>query len=304
MDYKGLEGVFPVLTLPFTEDREVDYGSLKKLIDFLIDKKVDGLAVFGLNTEFYKINDDEAKKVTELLVKHNNGRVKLAAGVGKPGTETTIRQAQFCQELGIDALIIFPPYCVPVSPGNLFQHYVDVSSSVRIPIIIQDSPKYSGVNMDIDFFKGLSEKCSNIKYAKIENQLSGPKISKIIESSKGRIKVFAGKGGTHFIEHLKRNVCGIMPGCALIELFVDIFKKFKNKKFEEADSIFEDMATLLYLEDQEIEYYIACEKEMLKYRGIIDSSQSRRPSAELDSISRHLLQEKLKLLIDKFKLEV
>jgi len=56
MSEQKLEGVFPVLTLPFTMDREVDYDSLKRLIDFLIDKGADGLAVFGLNTEFYKIS--------------------------------------------------------------------------------------------------------------------------------------------------------------------------------------------------------------------------------------------------------
>jgi len=299
-----LEGVFPVLTLPFTMDREVDYDSLKRLIDFLIDKGADGLAVFGLNTEFYKISDAEAKKITELLVKHNNGRVKLVAGVGKPGTETTIEQARICQDFGLDAIIIFPPYCVPISPENLFKHYSDVSDSVEIPVIIQDSPKYSGVNMDLEFFKKLSQQCQNIRYAKIENQLSGPKISRIIQSSKGRIDVFAGKGGTHYMEHLQRGVCGIMPGCAIIELFVDIFKKYKSKQFEQADAIFEDMATLLYLEDQEIEYYIASEKEMLEYRGIIASSQSRRPAAELDNIARKILREKLKRLIEKFKLEV
>jgi 4-hydroxy-tetrahydrodipicolinate synthase len=158
--------------------------------------------------------------------------------------------------------------------------------------------------MDLDFFKSLSEKCGNIKYAKVENQLSGPKISKIISSSGGKISVFAGKGGTHYMEHLQRDVCGIMPGCSMIELFVEIFKNYKNKQFIEADNMFESMATLLYLEDQEIEYYIASEKEMLKYRGIIKSSQSRKPSAVLDSLAKKLLLEKLQLLIKKFKLEV
>lgn len=298
------EGVFPVLSLPFNEKREVDYDSFKNLIDFLIGKGVDGLAMFGLNSEFYKINDEETKKITELLADHNNGRVRLVVGVGKPGTETTARQARLCQDMGIDALIIFPPYCVPISPENLFKHYVDVSNSVDIPIIIQDSPKYSGVNMDIDFFKRLSEECGNIKYAKIENPLSGPKISRIIESSNGKIKVFAGKGGTHYIEHLQRKVCGIMPGCAIIELFVDIFKKFREKKYQKADNIFEEMATLLYLEDQEIEYYIASEKEMLAYRGIIKTPVSRGPCAELDSLTKELLIEKLSVLIKKFKLEL
>jgi dihydrodipicolinate synthase/N-acetylneuraminate lyase len=85
---------------------------------------------------------------------------------------------------------------------------------------------------------------------------------------------------------------------------VEIFKKYKNKQFEEAEEMFESMATLLYLEDQEIEYYIASEKEMLKYRGIIESSQSRRPCAELDKLAKKLLMEKLQMQIDKFKLGV
>ena len=303
MSDNKLEGVYPVLSVPFNKDREVDYGSIRSLIDFLIGKGVDGLAVFGLNSEFYKLSDDEINKITKVFVDANNGRVKLMAGVGKPGTETTIKQARFCQDRGMDALIIFPPYCVPISPGKLFNHYVDVSNSVDIPIIIQDSPKYSGVNMDLDFFLKLSEECSNIRYAKIENQLSGPKITEIIQSSKKKLSVFAGKGGTHYMEHLKRDVCGIMPGCSIIELFVDIFSKFKNDEFEEADKIFEDMATLLYLEDQEIEYYITSEKEMLAYRGIISSAVSRRPCFELDELSKKMLIEKLSRLIEKFGLD-
>lgn len=303
MSDSKLKGVYPVLSMPFTKDKEVDYDSLRNLINFLIKKGVDGLAVFGLNSEFYKLSDEEINKIAEVFVDENKGRVKLMAGVGKPGTETTIKQAKFCQDLGINALIIFPPYCVPINPNKLFDHYVDVSNSVDIPIIIQDSPKYSGVNMDLDFFLRLSEECSNIGYAKIENQLSGPKISKIIESSKRKISVFAGKGGTHYMEHLKRDVCGIMPGCSMIELFVDIFSKFKNDEFEEADKIFEDMATLLYLEDQEIEYYIASEKEMLAYRGIISSTSSRRPCFELDELSKKMLIEKLSRLIEKFGLD-
>ena len=58
MTDKIFEGVYPVLSLPFTKEREVDYESLKTLINFLNDRSVDGLTIFGLNSEFYKISDD------------------------------------------------------------------------------------------------------------------------------------------------------------------------------------------------------------------------------------------------------
>ena len=237
------------------------------------------------------------------MVNENNGRGELIIGVGKPGTETTIEQARFCESLKVDAIIIFPPYCVPISPNQLLNHYIDVASSVNIPIIIQDSPIYSGVNMDLTFFIKLAESCSNINYAKIENKLSGPKITSIIEGTKGKLNVFAGKGGTHYFEHLLRSICGINNGSTVIEKYVEIFKKFKSGNYGEAEEIFEDMATLLYLEDQEIEYYITCEKIMLEYRGVIKESISRKPDAKLDRIAKDMLIGKLDRIINKYNLK-
>jgi len=300
MQKDGLEGIFPVLVVPFKEDKEVDYDSFRNLINFVYDKKVDGIMLFGLGSEFYKISDEESFKLTEALIEENKGRGKIIIGVGKPGTETTIKQAKFCQSLKADALIIFPPYCVPVNAKQLFNHYADVAGSVDLPIIIQDSPIYSGVNMDINFFVDLNKRCENIKYAKIENKLSGPKISQLIEGTQGRLKIFAGKGGTHFYEHLKRDVCGLMPGCAIIELFVEIYKKYKENKYRESEDIFEDIATFLYLEDQDIEYFVASEKTVLNYRKVIKSSVTRKPQTVLDELSKYMLLGKLDKLMHKY----
>ena len=67
MSGNKLEGVYPVLSMPFNENREVDYDSLRSLINFLIKKGVDGLAVFGLNSEFYKLSDEEINKITNII---------------------------------------------------------------------------------------------------------------------------------------------------------------------------------------------------------------------------------------------
>jgi len=297
-----LEGIYPVLAVPFKKNREIDYISFKKLINFVYEKKVDGIMLFGLGSEFYKISDAESNKLIEVLIEENKNRGKLVIGVGKPGTENTISQAQLCEELKIDALIIFPPYCVPISPKQLFDHYVDVSNAVSLPIIIQDSPLYSGVNMDLQFFIDLAKTCENIKYAKIENKLSGPKITQVIEGTEGRLKIFAGKGGTHFYEHLERGICGLMPGCAVVELFVEIFKKYKDGEKKEAEAIFEDMATLLYLEDQEIEYFVAAEKLILNYRKLISEKLSRKPEVVLDDLASKMLISRFEELSKKYNL--
>ena len=247
MSDNDLKGVYPVLSLPFKEDEEIDYESLKDLVSFCIEKNSHGIVIFGVASEFYKITDDETFRVIDTVVESVNGKVPVLAGVGRLSTYTTRIQAKYCQEKGMDGIIIFPPYFIPTGSVQLFKHYSEVAGSVDIPVIIQDAPQVSGVNMDVSFFIELNKRCSNITYAKIEAPFAGPKISKVLEETNGRFSIFDGAGGMHFYEHLIRGICGLMPGCAVVELFVEIFNEFDDGKKEKAFEHFKELLPLLIL---------------------------------------------------------
>jgi len=61
-----LEGIFPVLVVPFKKNGDIDFDSFKKLINFVYEKRVDGIMLFGLGSEFYKISDSESNKLIEV----------------------------------------------------------------------------------------------------------------------------------------------------------------------------------------------------------------------------------------------
>ena len=61
MKEKMFKGIFPVLSLPFQDEIEIDYGSLENLIEFCIDKNAHGLVMFGVASEFYKVSDDAGR---------------------------------------------------------------------------------------------------------------------------------------------------------------------------------------------------------------------------------------------------
>ena len=297
MKEKIFKGIFPVLSLPFKDEVEIDYDSLESLIDFCIDKNAQGLVMFGVASEFYKVNDDESKKIINHVVKSAAGRVPVVVGVGRLSTLATIQQARFCEDASVDGVVIFPPYFIPLGEEQLFKHYADIASSIDLPIIIQDAPQVSGVTMDNDFFIGLSDKCTNIKYAKLEGPFAGPKIASVLSETGKRFKIFDGWGGTHFYEHLVRGVCGLMPGCSAVEIFVEIYKDFTGDRKERAEENYRNILPLIILQSQQAELFIACEKEMLKYRGVIKSSTSRNPWVTIDPVLKELLINNLKRLI-------
>ena len=289
MKDKKFEGIFPVLSLPFDEKGDIDYKSLENLVNFCIEKKADGIVIFGVASEFYKITDEESREVILTIVSTVKRRIPLFAGVGKLSTQTTIMQAQFCAATDVDGLIIFPPYFMPMSGKKLFEHYINIARSVDLPVIIQDAPQMSGVNMDLDFFVDLVKEAQNIEYAKIEAPFCGPKISEVIAATKGDLNIFDGNGGLHFYEHLLRGVCGLMPGCSVIEAFVNIYNKCKEGKKEGALAIYKDLLPYVNIQCQAGELYILCEKTILKHRGIIKSSASREPWLALDKVTEKLL---------------
>ena len=58
-----LKGIFPIVPTPFLDDGRVDYTSIERLIDFMAQKQVHGLAVMGALGEGHKLNEQERAQI-------------------------------------------------------------------------------------------------------------------------------------------------------------------------------------------------------------------------------------------------
>ena len=89
-------GVLPVLVVPFKKDATIDFESIPRLVEHCLSNEIQGLVIFGLASELYKLTDYERveilKKVAKkkgLVVKQKNYHkrvlsLKARAGVGRP----------------------------------------------------------------------------------------------------------------------------------------------------------------------------------------------------------------------------
>ena len=99
--------VYPVMLTPFTENNEVDYEALGKLIDWYIEKGVNGLFADCQSSEMFFLSLEERVKIGEFVKKHADGRVPVVtSGHISDSLEDQAKELTAIAGTGADAVIL------------------------------------------------------------------------------------------------------------------------------------------------------------------------------------------------------
>lgn len=100
-------GVWPVMLTPFDDRREIDWASLKKLIDWYIKAGVNGLFANCQSSEMFFLSDAESLQLTRFVLDHVAGRVPVvASGHTACGLSQQIEQLGRIAATGVDSVIL------------------------------------------------------------------------------------------------------------------------------------------------------------------------------------------------------
>ena len=100
-------GVYPVMLTPFTENNEVDYEALGKLVDWYIEKGVNGLFADCQSSEMFFLSLEERVKIGEFVKKHADGRVPVVtSGHISDSLEDQAKELTALAGTGADAVIL------------------------------------------------------------------------------------------------------------------------------------------------------------------------------------------------------
>ncbi len=152
-------GSIPAVLTPFN-NQKVDYESLSKILNHLIENGSNGLVPCGTTGESPTLSNDEHKKIIEETIKINDKRVPIIAGTGSNNTAEAIDYTKHAESIGADAALVVTPYYNKPTQKGLYAHFYSIAKSVKIPIIIYNIPGRSVVDMSID---------TMIELSKIEN---------------------------------------------------------------------------------------------------------------------------------------
>lgn len=139
-DLKDIKGVIPALITPFDEHEEFDENRMRALINFLIDRGMDGFYLTGSTGEGFLMTPEERKHVVEVVLDEVQGRVPVIVHVGAISTKISIDLAKHAYASGADAISSVPPFYWKFKEENIFKFYEAVSMATPLPMIVYNVP--------------------------------------------------------------------------------------------------------------------------------------------------------------------
>ena len=284
-----LEGVYSVLPTPFTASGDLDEISLRKVVDLFINAGVNGLTALGVTGEVARLDENERRRVLEVVVEHVNGRVAVVAGTTAEGTRTCIGYSKHAKSAGATAVMVSPPRMPKLNSDAVVRHYTALAEAVDIEIVVQDYPPISGFAMEPALLARIATEIPRARTIKLEDPPTPFKTSRILAASGNtEVRIFGGLGGVFLLEELLAGATGAMTGFAFPEILVRIVSLFRSGSIDEAADVFYRAVPLMRFEFQE-GIGMAIRKEVLHRRGAIASPATRPPAAALDKTTREAL---------------
>lgn len=148
-------GVCTALVTPFLDNR-VNYPLVEQLLKQQLDSGVKAVVLAGTTGESPTLTDEEKLELFRRSKSFTGDNCLIIAGTGSNSTDHTVELSKKAEAAGADALLVVAPYYNKGNPEGIFSHYISISQSVRIPIIIYNVPSRTGVDIPVNVYKRLS----------------------------------------------------------------------------------------------------------------------------------------------------
>ena len=179
------------LVTPFTEEKDVNYEELGRLIEFQIENGTDAIIICGTTGEPVTMTEDERLSVISYTIEKVGKRIPVIAGTGGNCTENVVAFSKKAEEAGADGLLVVTPYYNKATQNGLYEHYKAVAAAVSIPIVMYNVPSRTGVNLLPDTASHLGKDVANIVALK---EASGniSQVAEVMQKAEGVLDIYSG----------------------------------------------------------------------------------------------------------------
>jgi len=139
-----MKGLWTSPMFPFTPDFKLDEAGMRHNVEYIIQSRADGIG-FGFS-EPWVCSLAERKRAMEVSIDAIKRRVPTYLHTTDHSVEETINLTRHAQEVGADAVMIWPPYEWAKTQQMVIDYYEYVASKVDIAIILYNT-FHSGIAM-------------------------------------------------------------------------------------------------------------------------------------------------------------
>lgn len=159
----NIKGVIVPPITPFDEQGQISSGSIRRLVDFLVERGIHGLFPGGTTGEGPLLAMSERRQLAEAFVEATDGRIPVIVHTGAITTADTLELTRHAQVIGAQAAAILPPYFYHHTDEALLCHFDRVAMHVPdFPIYLYNNPSVAGNSISLKVATSLVESCPNI----------------------------------------------------------------------------------------------------------------------------------------------
>lgn len=289
-------GIWPVAPTPFHDDGTLDLEGMKRVLDCLIDQGADGICILANFSEQFLISDAEREVLARLCIEHVAGRVPVILTISHYATKIAVERAQFAKDLGVDIVMMMPPYhgaLLKGTPEQSFEQFAAVGE-VGIPIMVQDAP-LSGVDLPVPLLVRMAKEIEMVKLFKIECPRAANKIRTLIAEGGDAIEApFDGEEAITLLADLDAGATGSMTSGMIVDQIKPVISHYHAGRIQEATEAYGRVAMAINHENRQCGWQ-SCKAAMVN-GGVIKSEFCRHPIPPLHPAIRARMINLLKPL--------
>jgi 4-hydroxy-tetrahydrodipicolinate synthase len=284
-DYMRIHGVWLPVVTPFYNDA-VDLKSYKKLIDYYIDKKIDGFIPLGTTGESPVIEEYEFETIIDKTMEFVGGRVPVIIGAGGNYTKKLINRLKIIEKYNAGGVLSVSPYYNRPDQRGIFEHFRCIAESTGLDIVVYNIPYRTGRNIENDtIYKlaeirnivGLKDSCGDMKQTMALLQNPPPDFS-----------IMTGEDVLFYSTLLLGGSGGILASAHMkTDEFIAVYNKIEANDHQGALSIWKNLATMIPLLFEEPNPSPL--KYCLSKMSLIASPETRLPLLSITPALQHKL---------------
>ena len=281
-------GVYPAIITPMTPDGKLNEAAYRKVMEFNIRAGVHGFWVAGGTGESVLLDDQENRRIAEIVADQSQGRIKNIMHVGAPTTARAAKLAEHAAKAGVEAICCVPPFFYRQNDEAIVEHYRVVAAAADLPLFVYNLPHSTNVEITPDLMRKIQERVPQLTGLKH----SAPYIPYVRDFTKMGLACFIGNCRL-MLPALTIGAVGCVDGPPNMvpERWVELWDAYQAGDLERAQAAQEKASQVADL-IQPFKFH-AITKAVLSERLGIDCGNPRPPGSPLTVAERAELSAKI-----------
>jgi 4-hydroxy-tetrahydrodipicolinate synthase len=288
----ALAGVVPVVPTIFHDDETVDLDATVRVVDYLMDARVDGLCLLANYSEQFALTDAERDAIARRLLEHVAGRLPVIVTTSHYSARVTAARSRAAQDMGAAMVMIMPPFfgaTLTVPGPGVIGYFKQVADAIDIPVMVQDAP-LSATPLPAGLLIDLVRQVPQVQYAKIEVPQAADKLHALVSALGDSLPgPFDGEESVTLIPDLDAGATGTMPSSTVPAELGQIVRRYRAGDRAGAVGAWEALLPLIHFENRQCG--LRAQKILLAEGGIITCDRTRAPFGPVSARTRRGLIE-------------